>query len=234
MINNKKVLALIPARGGSKGISDKNIYMIHGKPLIAYTIEAARQSEYVDAVVVSTDSKKISDVACKYGAEVPFLRPDYLASDTAKSIDAVIHAIKTLKEMGRKYDYVMLLQATSPLRSAKDIDGAIKTFINCGERGLLSVSPVNDSPLLIRTMDQNGNLSRILNKDSTVRRQDMPTFLKVNGAIYINRIDQISSDTSLNDNEVGYVLEKKHSVDIDSYEDIALVEYYMGSQPGGN
>ena len=110
MINNLKVLALIPARGGSKGIKDKNIYDINGKPLIAYSIIAARNSEYVDDIIITTDSEKIKDISESFGANVPFLRPTELATDNSKTIDAVIHAVNTLKEFGRNYDILLLLQ----------------------------------------------------------------------------------------------------------------------------
>ncbi|SDM97218.1 acylneuraminate cytidylyltransferase family protein [Lachnospira pectinoschiza] len=229
MINGKKVLALIPARGGSKGIPNKNILKINRKPLIAYTIHEALSCDYIDAVVVSTDSEAIAKAATKAGAEVPFMRPEELAGDKAKSIDAVLHAITMLKNMGREYDYVVLLQATSPLRNASDIAGALKTFVNNGEKGLASVSEVLESPILMRKFDESGKLVNLIEGTSTMRRQDMPTFYKVNGAIYINKVEELTKDTSLNDNEQGYIMDRTHSVDVDDYEDIAVVNYYLGA-----
>ena len=121
MFKGKCFLALIPARGGSKGLKDKNIRLLNNKPLLAYTIEAAKESRIFDRIIVSTDSEKIAVVALKYGAEVPFMRPKELATDTASSMDVLIHTIKLLQESNDKYDYVALLQPTSPLRTSQDI-----------------------------------------------------------------------------------------------------------------
>lgn len=228
MINGKRVLALIPARGGSKGIPNKNVYKINRKPLIAYTINSALECDYIDSVVVSTDSEVITKAAIRAGAEVPFMRPSELASDTSKTIDVVLHAIEALKNMGREFDYVVLLQATSPLRTASDIAGALDTFVKNGEKGLVSVSEAEESPILMRKFDENGLLVSIIEGNSTIRRQDLPTYYKVNGAIYINRVDDLNKDTSLNDNEIGYIMDKTHSADIDEYKDIAEVNYYLG------
>ena len=142
MIQGKRVLALIPARGGSKGIKDKNIRPVAGKPLIAYSIEAGKNCEYVDDVVITTDSERIKAVAEEHGAWVPFLRPDELASDTATTLDAVLHAVNTLKEMGKEYDILVILQPTSPLRDSADLSGALEKYMASGERSLASVSPV--------------------------------------------------------------------------------------------
>ena len=227
MYAGKRILGLIPARGGSKGIPDKNIKSLDGRPLISYTIEAAKNSQYVDAVVITTDSQKIADVAIQYGAEVPFLRPGKLASDKAKSIDAVVHAIETLKSMGRSYDVLVFLQPTSPLRNAEDIDRAIEQYFNMGNKALVSVSPVNDHPLLIRSIDQKGELDKLMNVSSTCRRQDMPVYYRVNGAIYIYNVTEITSDTSLNDAMVPYIMDISHSVDIDDLCDFYIAEFIL-------
>ena len=226
MINEKSVLAIIPARGGSKGIKGKNILSIEGKPLIAYTIEAARASEYIDTVIVSTDNQEIADISKAYGAEVPFLRPAELASDYAKTIDAVLHAVYTLKEMGKEYDYLVLLQPTQPLRSAEDIDHAI---ILCDKemRGVVSISRVKDHPVLMRYMNAQGEMCKLLELNSTVRRQDMPDYYRVNGCVYVNPMSEVTGELSFNDNPIPYIMPVERSVDIDGYEDIALVEYYL-------
>lgn len=226
MINEKSVLAIIPARGGSKGIKGKNIFSIEGKPLIAYTIEAACASEYIDTVIVSTDNQEIADISKAYGAEVPFLRPAELASDYAKTIDAVLHAVYTLKEMGKEYDYLVLLQPTQPLRSAEDIDHAI---ILCDKkmRGVVSISRVKDHPVLMRYMNAQGEMCKLLELNSTVRRQDMPDYYRVNGCVYVNPMSEVTGELSFNDNPIPYIMPVERSVDIDGYEDIALVEYYL-------
>ena len=225
-MTNPKILALIPARGGSKGIPGKNIKDLAGKPLIAHTIEAAKNCSYISKVVVSTDSQEIADVAKKYGAEIPCLRPAELASDTAKTMDAVLHMIETLKEAGEKYDYLVLLQPTSPLRNASDIEGAVELAMESG-KDVVAVSAVSDHPILVRTCDEDGNLTPLLQQNSTVRRQDMPNYYRVNGSIYVNCLDQFGEDTSFNDNPVGYHMPAERSVDIDEPIDFAIAEFYL-------
>lgn len=234
MYHDKRILALIPARGGSKGIKNKNIMDFCGKPLIAYTIEAAKNSLYADDIVVSTDSRLIAEVAREYGAEVPFLRPEELAADDSKTIDAVLHAISELKKSGREYDSLLLLQATQPLRSGQDIDGAIEKYYKSNEAGLVSVSLVEDNPILIRTVSEKDTLVPLLDIPGTCRRQEMPLYYKVNGCIYINKISTLSSETSLNDNSVPYIMPQERSVDIDEWKDVAVACYYLGSDNKGS
>lgn len=232
MIYNKKVLALIPARGGSKGIKDKNIYPIAGKPLIAYSITEAKQSGYIDRVLVSTDSLKIAQISRAWGAEVPFMRPDELAQDYSKSIDVVLHALKWLKDHGENYDILVLLQPTQPLRRTEDIDRALELFVRSGEKGVVSVSEVKDSPVLVRSIDKNGLLKKILSLNSTVRRQDMPLYYRVNGCIYINQISTMDEKTSFNDNPIPYRMPRERSVDVDELSDIVLVNFYLENEGG--
>ena len=222
MFNNKKILAIIPARKGSKGIINKNIIDIHGKPLIAYTIEAAKQSKYIDDIVVSTDGKNIETVSIAYGADVPFLRPEALANDTAKTIDAIVYTIEKLVKMNRYYDVIVLLQPTSPLRQTNHIDEALEKFFDFDMKGLISDNKVETKPILIRTIE-NGILQPIISQNSTVRRQDMATYYKVNGAIYINRVSEIHKGLSFNDNIVPYIMEPESSIDIDTMDDLLLV-----------
>lgn len=230
MYEGKRILAFIPARGGSKGIPHKNITPLAGKPLIQYTIDAAKQSRYIDYVLVSTDDEEIAAVARQCGAEVPFLRPPELAADTAKTIDAVLHAIGTLREAGETFDSLVLLQPTSPLRTAEDIDKAVETFYQNNRRPVVSVSEVIDHPILIRTIEQTPEgerLKPLLEGSSTVRRQDMPPFYRVNGSIYINPVEEIRRTTSFNDNPVPYVTAKDSSIDIDDPADLVLAEFRM-------
>lgn len=228
-MTNPKILALIPARGGSKGIPGKNIKELAGKPLIAHTIEAAKECPYISKVVVSTDSQEIADVAQEYGAHVPCLRPEKLASDTAKTMDAVLHMIEVLKEQGEQYDYLVLLQPTSPLRDNKDIEGAIKLALESG-KDVVAISAVSDHPILIRECDSTGKLTSLLKENSTVRRQDMPEYYRVNGSIYINRLDRLTESTSFNDNPVGYIMPTEKSVDIDELVDFAIAEFYLSQR----
>lgn len=224
MFGNKKILVLIPARGGSKGVPGKNIKELHGHPLIAYTISEARASKYVDDVVVTTDSFDIARVSRLYGARVPFMRPNELSGDEAKSVDALVHAVKTLQSMGEVYNTIVLLQPTSPLRRSNEIDEALEVFFDHGEMGLVSVCKVVENPVLTRRLDKYGVLHPLLSMPSTVRRQDMPSFYHVDGAIYINNASDISSELSLNDNPIGYLMPEGRSLDIDEIEDFIRAE----------
>jgi len=205
-------LAIIPARGGSKGILGKNIIDFCGKPLIAHTIIAALNSKYIQQVVVTTDCDEIAKVAESYGANI-IKRPTELATDTAKTIDAVLHVIENSKS-----ENIVLLQPTSPLRQTFHIDEAIEVFLAANN----SVVSVNEtkSPLLIR---DNAN-KPILERRSDVRRQDSPVYNIVNGAIYINKTSEVTQDTSFNDNILSYVMDKKYSIDIDEPLDLKIAE----------
>ncbi len=222
-------MALIPARGGSKGIPRKNIKDLCGKPLIAYSIEAGLNSKYIDSVVVSTDDSEIAEVSKRFGAEVPFIRPEELASDTAKTLDVVLHAIKEMESKGSTFDTFVLLQPTQPLRTAADLDAAIEKYMENGCISMVSVSPVNDHPILIRTIEED-RLKPLLNCSSTCRRQDMPKYYRVNGCIYINEISEIDTNTSFNDNVLPFVMEPSHSVDIDELSDFELAKYYLSEK----
>lgn len=225
MYKDKKFLAIIPARGGSKGIPNKNIMDICGKPLIAYTIEAGKKSKYIDEIVVSTDSDSIKVVAEKYGAKVPFLRPQELSSDTAKSIDVVLHAIDFYKKNNINFDYIVLLQPTSPLRTCEHLDEAIEKLIEANRNSLISVREADENPVIMRTI-QDGKLREVISFGGTnLRRQDLPTFYIFNGALYINSNDMLVNEKSfIDENTIPYVMDKKSSVDIDTMLDAKLVE----------
>lgn len=224
MYEDKTVLAVIPARGGSKGIPGKNIKSLCGHPLIAYTISAARKSKYVDSVIVTTDSEEIAEVSKKYGAEIPFMRPESLAADTSKTIDAIVHARDAMLDLGRGYDVLVLMQPTSPLRHAEDVDGAIEAFFSHAMMAVASVLETSENPILTRHLDEFGIMHPLMPVSSTIRRQDMPRFYHVNGAIYVNDFYGLSLNTSLNDNPVAYIMEKDRSLDIDNIDDFLRAE----------
>lgn len=227
MIKGKKILALIPARGGSKGIKNKNIIDVEGKPLIAYTIETAIKSKYVDKAIVTTDSKKIKNISEKFGADVPFIRPREYATDHSTTLSVVLHAIEKLGQLDQRFDILVLLQPTSPLRTTNDLDGAIEKFVENEYRPLAAISLVSDSPILIRRLIDDSHMERILPVQSSVRRQDMPMYYRINGSIYINNIKEINKYTSFNDNELPYVIEAEHAIDVDDIQDLELVRYYL-------
>ena len=228
MYKDKKILAVIPARGGSKGIPSKNIFNVGGQPLIKYTIDCAKNSKYLDRAVISTDSLEIKRVAEEYGGDVPFMRPAELALDTSKTIDCIVHAVNSLKEMGEEYDYVMIIQNTVPLRKGWHVDESIEKIVDSNERSLVSVTEVEQHPILMRTLNEDGTLKNLLPMSSTMRRQDFPKFYKVDGAIAIQKIDEeFNLNTSINDGKLAYIMESKYSIDIDNYIDIKRIEYYL-------
>lgn len=227
MYNKIKFLAVIPARGGSKGIPKKNIKTFAGRPLIAYTIRAAKISKYIDKVIVSTDSKEIASISRQWGADVPFLRPDFLAEDTSRTIDCIVHAKNEMEKMGESYDAVVTLQPTSPLRRSEEIDRSIEEYVSHGQLGLASVSEASENPILTRRIDDSGVMHPILSMGSTVRRQEMPKFWHVDGAIYINETRTLNCNTSLNDNPIAFVMPPHRSCDIDTLSDFIDAEKTM-------
>lgn len=228
MYKGKKILAVIPARGGSKGVPRKNIIEVGGHPLIKYTIDCGKNSKYLDRTVISTEDLLIKRVAEENGGDVPFLRPKELAEDTSKTIDCIVHAVNTLKSMGEEYDYVIILQNTVPLRKSWHVDEAIEMIVDSSERSLVSISEVDEHPILMRTLNEDKTVKNLLHMNSTMRRQDFPKFYKVDGAIYIQKLDKdFNNDTSLNDGKLAYIMENRYSTDIDNYIDIKIVEYYL-------
>lgn len=228
MYNGKRILGLIPARGGSKGIPHKNIIDLCGKPLISYTIEEGKKSKYIDYLLVSTDDDEIARISKEYGASVPFLRPSCLATDTSKTIEVVLHGIKELKKAGKTYSTLVLLQPTQPLRTSEDIDKAIECFFNSNEEPLVSICEVDEHPILVRTIT-GGKLINLLNISSTCRRQDLPKYYRVNGCIYINNIAQINENTSFNDNTIPYIMDRNRSIDIDEMDDLIMARHLLRS-----
>lgn len=233
MIENKKILAIIPARGGSKGIPRKNVKAISGKPMIQYTIEAAKECPYIDKVVVSTEDVEIADISMRAGAIVPFSRPEELATDEAKTIDVVMHAVEFYERKAERFDIIVLLQPTSPLRNAEDITKALEYFMRNEQHSLVTVSEVSESPILMRNFNKENKLEKILEEDSDVRRQDMKKFYRINGAIYINKASELNANTSFNDNEMGFVLTREHGIDVDEPQDLVVAEYYLSQACDG-
>ena len=230
MINGKKVLAIIPARGGSKGLPGKNVKELCGKPLIAWSIEQAKYCNDIDRIVVSTDDEEIAEVAKKYGAEVPFIRPAELANDTASTVDVIFHAINWLKEYENyRPEYILLLQPTSPLRTVEDIRTAIQTLKDKDVRAVVSVCETDHHPWWSNTLPEDGNMGNfirleILNK----RRQDLPVFYQLNGAIYLADTDYLHECNGfLGPYTFAYKMPKNRSVDIDSDLDFKLAKLLL-------
>jgi CMP-N,N'-diacetyllegionaminic acid synthase len=221
----KRVLSIIPARGGSKGLPRKNIIDLAGKPLIAWTIEASLKSKYITKTIVSSDDEEILDISKKYDAEI-IKRPDNLASDTATSEAVVRHAIEYLESMGEVFDIVVLLQPTSPLRNSKDIDSAFEVMFTSSATAIISTCEFDNKVLKTFIKGSNGFLEGVSNnKHPFMRRQDLPLVYMPNGAIYIIMKDSfVECDGFYTDSTLPFIMDIYHSVDIDSQEDLMLIE----------
>jgi CMP-N,N'-diacetyllegionaminic acid synthase len=226
MIDGKRVLGLIPARGGSKGLPRKNVLPLAGKPLIAWTIEAARASRYLDRTVLSSDDDEIIRVAEEHGCEVPFHRPAHLAADDTPGIEPVLHALEQLEG----FDYVVLLQPTSPLRTPTDIDAAIETCVSGQAPSCVSVVKADKPPHWMYRLDEGERLVPVLPEHERVaNRQDATSVFVLNGAVYVAKVTVLQKTKRLVTAEtVGYVMAPEHSVDIDSRIDLMMAEAVMG------
>ncbi|GKX65523.1 cytidylyltransferase domain-containing protein [Inconstantimicrobium mannanitabidum] len=226
MINDKNILAIIPARGGSKGLPRKNVKELDGKPLISYTIEEAKKSKYIDRIVVSTEDEEIAKVSKQFGAQVPCLRPQELAEDYSTSVDCVLHMLKWLK-YSENYtpDYVCLLQCTSPLRDSDDIDGAIEKIIEIGMDAVVSICEAEVNPYWT-TILNGDKLEYFLEEGRKItRRQELPKVYRVNGAIYLIETKVfVENKTFEPENLTGFIMNNNRSIDIDNNEDFMLAE----------
>jgi len=225
MYKDKSFLAIIPARGGSKRLPRKNILDLNGKPLIAYSIEAGLNSKYIDKVIVTSDDDEILNISKKFGADT-IKRPDELASDTATTFDAIKHTIENTK----KYDYIVLLQPTSPLRTSKHIDEAIELLESKQADAVISVCEMEHSPLWANTLPENLDMSKFLKDEiKNKRSQDLATYYRLNGAIYICKTEKLLEEEGffIKDKIFAYKMSKDSSIDIDEEIDFILVGLYL-------
>lgn len=226
MYKDKKILAVIPARGGSKGIPRKNIKPLAGKPLIAWTIEEANKSGYVDTCIVSTEDEEIKKVAEDCGGYVPFLRPAELAQDKTSSVDVILNVLEKFSD----HDYVVLLQPTSPLRLVADIDGAIDFCIKQNAESVVSVTTVVHSPYWMYTLNGKKELEPILkiSEDKFYQRQSLPQIYQLNGAVYAAKTEFIKKNLGFIDSKtLGYVMPQERSLDIDTTIDFEMTEFFL-------
>lgn len=225
---NKKILAIIPARSGSKGLKDKNIKDLLGKPLIAYTIEAAHKADVFDRIVVSTDSEKYAQISRQYGADVPFLRSVENSTDKAGSWDVVKEVLENLKkDFNEKYDIVVLLQPTSPLRTSENIKEAVELFLNKSADSVIAVAQTEHPMFWCNTIDKDYSMKDFIKKEFNKSRQELPTSYCINGSIYIVKTELLNNLNSLNlygEKSYGYIMERVNSVDIDSELDFLYVK----------
>lgn len=236
MIAEKSVIGLILARGGSKGLPGKNTRPLLGKPLVAWSIEQGRASTYIDSVVVSTDDQGIAAVATQFGAEVPFIRPHTLASDTATSVDSILHALDFLEDAGRRYDIVVLLEPTSPLRESKDIDLALEKLIAHEEaQSIVGVAQVGSAhpAFLVQVKD---GLARPFNDTiiRALRRQDTEEVFFLEGSVYASYTRALRDRrTFYHDKTLPYLVPKYKSFEIDDLTDFFIVEALMTAHQNG-
>ena len=232
--DNTPVLALIPARGGSKGIPRKNLALLAGRPLIDHTIQAARLSPWVDEVWVSSDDDEILDAARNADA-TPLRRPDHLAGDEASAVGVVEHFIEQLAEALRaRNPIIVYLQPTSPLRRAEHIDAALSIMVDQQARTLLSVTECEKSPFKTFRLDDAQRLISLFDeKLSNARRQDLPVAYQPNGAIYIFSVGDFESRGGFPSNgSVPFIMSARDSIDIDTPDDLARVAHIIGEQNG--
>jgi CMP-N-acetylneuraminic acid synthetase len=224
MYQGKTVLALITARGGSKGIPGKNIKCLADKPLINWTIDAARKSAYIDRLILSSDDDSIIEQALSAGCEVPFKRPAQLAMDKSSSMDVIVHALENLTE---QYDYLLLLQPTSPFRTVAQIDAIIEQSIGTEADVTVSVTESKKNPAFMYTLDGN-KLLPVISAQQQSRRQDMPKVYEHNGALYLSSIPHLLQVRSFNGEEVGaFIMDTMSSLDLDELIDWEFAEYLI-------
>lgn len=227
MIMEKKVLALIPARAGSKGLPRKNIRPFRGKPLLQWSVEHGLSSRYVDKVVVTTDSEEFANVARKCGAVAPFIRPKSLASDMAASVDVILHAVDFLEERGEMFDILVLLEPTSPLREPQDIDDALELLLSVpGAESVVSVSRTEaHHPAFLMKKSETAFLEPYLSDFKVIRRQDIAALYFLDGTIYASRVEALRKRRSFyHEKTLGYEVPKYKSFEIDDQNDFVICE----------
>ena len=223
MIDGKRVLAVVPARGGSKGIPGKNLVLLCDKPLLQWTIEAAQNSRYVDRLVLSSDDEMICNLGQQLGCDVPFKRPKILASDDAVTVDVIKDTVYRLPG----FDIVIVLQPTSPLRKSEDIDECLRMLVEKNYCSLASITKVKDHPFLAYKTSADGFLEPFVESRAglSLRRQDLPEAYVLNGAMYAVETNWFISKLALVSDETGgFVMPSERSVDIDDWADLAIAE----------
>lgn len=223
-----KNIAIIPARCGSKGLKNKNIKELGGKPLLAYAIEAARESGVCDCIHVSTDSVEYANIAQSYGAHVPFLRDEFCASDSAGSWDVVKNVIEKYERIGTNFDRITLLQPTSPLRDSEDIKNAMDFYKEKNAKAVVSVCEMDHSPLWSNVLPQDCSMEKFNRDMEDVPRQALQTYYRINGAIYI--VDKNFLLENANIYRKGcyaYIMDREKSIDIDTLFDFEMAEFLM-------
>ncbi len=227
MIEDKKVLALVPARAGSKGLPGKNIRPFCGKPLLQWSVEHGLQARYVDKVIVSTDSEEFAQIARQAGGDVPFIRPAELSSDLSSSIDVILHAVEYLEAHDERYNILALLEPTSPLRRPQDIDGALESLLqNKNAESIVSVSQVEaHHPAFLMRQGKDGFLTPFLSDFEVLRRQDVAPLHFLDGTLYISWVNAIKKRKGFyHEATLGYEMPKYQSFEVDDMDDFIISE----------
>jgi CMP-N,N'-diacetyllegionaminic acid synthase len=233
MVSKKKILALILARSGSKGLPGKNIRPLVDKPLIAWTLKQANNSKYINRIIVSTDDRQIAATTKEYNGEVPILRPPELATDNATSTEAIMHMVDyLLKTEYYQPDYVMLLQPTSPLRRTEDIDAAMELLLSKKAEAVVSVCKTVHHPWLSNSLPEDHNMKDFLRPQiKNKNRQELPLFYQLNGAIYLASLSYFKAMNGFIGNSTyALVMPRERSVDIDNLLDFQFAELLMKSE----
>ena len=228
MLNGKSFLAIIPARGGSKRLPRKNVLDLAGKPLITWTLEAARNSKYIDKIIVSSDDTEILQIADDLRLDT-VKRPEELASDSATTVSVIEHVLQ--QNLG-KFDFIVLLQPTSPLRNADHIDEAIELIAQKNADAIISVCETEHSPLWTNTLPEDGSMNFFLSGEvKNIRSQDLPQYFRLNGAIYIISVDVLNKSHTLlvDENSFAYKMTISDSVDVDTQLDFNIAEIQLNT-----
>ena len=227
------VLGVITARSGSKGIRDKNIRELNGKPLIAYTIESALQSHYIDEVMVSTDSDVYADIAKKFGAVVPFLRSNRNSEDMSKSVDVLLEVLDEYEKREKYFDNIVMLQPTSPLRTYKNLNEAFDLFYEKNADSVVSVCECEHSPVVSGILPDDWSLFEFIKSENNLRRQELQKFYRLNGAIYISKVTALKEIRSFyGENSYAYIMKQRESIDIDTELDFEYADFLLKRQNG--
>ncbi|MBR1383476.1 MAG: acylneuraminate cytidylyltransferase family protein [Ruminococcus sp.] len=221
-------IAVITARSGSKGLPDKNIMPLCGKPLLAYSIEAALESGCFEKVFVSTDSQQYAETAVRYGADCSFLRSAENSSDSAGSWDVIREVIREFEKRGERYDRIMLLQPTSPLRTAGDIKESFRLMKEKQARAIVGVCETEHSPIWCNTLPDDLSMENFRNERyRDLPRQQLPAFYRINGAIYLVTLEELFSGKMLSSGCYAYIMPRERSIDIDTELDLIIAEAVM-------
>ena len=223
-----KAIAIIPARSGSKGLPNKNILQLNDKPMMAYTIEACLESGCFQRIHVSTDSEEYAQIAIKYGADVPFLRDTALATDQATTEDVIRDVLEKYRKVGEEFEVFGIMQPTSPLRTALDIQKSFQLFREKNADSIISVCPMEHSPLWSNQLGEADSMYQFLNVQTNQNRQQFGQYYRINGAIYLMRISKYSSHTALyGEKSYAYRMPKERSIDIDDEMDLEIAKVFM-------